>query len=191
MNNKWAVVVLAAVVAFGLLTAVSARWARGEEQRKWPIILHFWRTNGDIAEMVDLTIPKVSAQCPEGFAPTDDPGYCGRNVIAWVSVHDGSEPMNREEMRLRYRRSASGYFEPYLMVFHGFHEIEMEPFYDASGLHHRVVGRLWMRFERQTNTWHVLRRETEDRFFAETERGLPFLRLLECVTADERHAALN
>lgn len=191
MSSKQAIVVTIAVVVFGLLTAVGTRWARGEESKRSPIILHFWRTTGDTAEMVDLTIPLVGKQCPEGFTPTDDPGHCGRNVTVWVSVHDGSEQMNREELRLRYRQSESGYWEPYVMVFAGLREIEVEPFLDMNGLHHRVVGTLWVRFDHSTNTWRVLRRNPEDRFFAETERGLPFLRLLECVTADARHAALN
>ncbi|MEK7481386.1 MAG: hypothetical protein AAB633_01405 [Patescibacteria group bacterium] len=191
MSNKQAVVVAVAVVAFGLLTAFSARWARGEEPKKSPVILHFWRTTGDAAEMVDLTIPRVSAQCPDGFTPTDNPGFCGRDVLVWVSVYDGGERLNREEMRLRYRQSESGYWEPYVRIFAGLREIEVEPFSDASGLRHRVVGTLWVRFNQKTNTWRVERRESEQTFFAETERGFPFIRLLECVTGEEpRTAAL-
>lgn len=192
MNSRQAVVVLVAMVVFGLLTAVGARWARGEEQeKKSPIILHFWRTNGDTAEMVDLTIPKVGEECPDGFTSTDDPDYCGRDITVWVSLYYGGEQLNREQMRLRYRRSKSGYIEPHVMVFPGLRELEVESFYDANGLHHRVVGRMSVQFDHETDTWRVQRRETEDKFFAETERGLPFIRMLECVTGENRHAALD
>lgn len=192
MSNRRAVVVLAAVVAFGFLTAVSAKWARGEGQERSAVILHFWRTSedtGKTAEMVDLTIPLVDKQCPEGFVPTDDPGYCGRNVTVWVSLYYGGEKLNREKMQLRYRRSESGYVEPHVMMFPGLREIEVEPFYDASGLFHRIIGTLVLGFDPEKNVWQVRRREAGKTFFAETERGLPFLRMLECVIGEESRRA--
>lgn len=194
MSDRQTVVAVIAAIVFGFLTAVSARWARGEGQERSAVILHFWRTSGDTGktvEMVDLIIPKASAECPEGFTPTDDPGYCGRNVTVWVSLYYGGEQLNREPMQLRYRQSESGYVEPHVMVFPGLREIEVEPFYDASGLFHRIIGTLVLGFDPEKSVWQVRRREAEETFFVETERGLPFLRMLECVTGENRHAALD
>lgn len=183
MSNKRAVVVLAAVVAFGLLTAVSAKWARGEEPtRKSPIILHFWRTTGDTAEMVDLTIPRTGEACPEGFSFTGDPAYCGRDIFVQVSFYMNGERYGTERQLLQYERSQSGYWRTYVRAFPGLREIEVEPFRDSFGLMLSVTGTVRLRLDK--NEWRVIGRTNERSFFAETEPGFPFARHLECIAGD-------
>jgi len=185
--------VASAMIALHLVT-VGTAFAR--QTPKAPILLNFWKTSGDQADMVDFTIPLVGERCPDGFSITEDPAWCGRTVFLHVAFYYGGEQMGGERMSLQYRRNPSGeYWQTFIMVFPGLREIEVEPFQDAMGLTHHVVGTVRrLNFDHGSGVWRVIARTPEATFFAETEGGLPSVPLnLECVTAGELQprAALN
>ena len=179
MNKKVYWVVGLADAVYAGVCAFTATHARADESQKMPIFLHFWRTDGEHAEMVNFTIPRTGKECPEGFSLTENPAYCGRDIFVQVSFYMNGDRYSPQRQLLQYERSPSGYWRTYMRVLPGLREIEVEPFRDDFGLMLSVIGTV--RLQLNKNEWYVTGRIPERSFFAETEPGFPFVRHLECV----------
>lgn len=161
------------------LSLVMMGTAYAEQTSKTRILLHFWKTDGEHAEMVNFTIPRTGEVCPDGFSHTEDPAYCGRDIFVKVSLYMNGDRYSPERQQLHYERSPSGYWRTYVDAFPGLREIEVEPFRDDLGMVLFVIGTIQLRLD--NNEWQVTKRIPERSFFAETEPGFPFVKHLECV----------
>ncbi|MEK7532384.1 MAG: hypothetical protein AAB579_02155 [Patescibacteria group bacterium] len=178
MNKKIYWIVGLALMVYAGVCAFTATHARADESQKTPIFLHFWKTDGEHAEMVNFTIPRTGEVCPDGFSRTENPTYCGRDIFVSVTRHENGALYKRLEI-LRHERSPSGYWRAYVRTLPGLREIEVEPFRDDLGLMLSVTGTIRLRLDK--NEWRVIKRVPERSFFAETEPGFPFILNLECV----------
>lgn len=187
----------AGLLAWGMITLLSASAASAAQNKQAPLYLDFWTLDEGIAEPVELTIK--SSTCPKHFTPVEDAqNLCGRNVMVRVETGFDFDTHAASLKPLQYRMH-KGRVRSYLSLpsmaagSHVVYHITVHEFSDALGLRLQPVGTLGLmqlREEDRLVDVAIVERKSHHPFMAEARDGVPSTKHVWCKPASTVQASL-